>query len=334
MNTTSHVRTAAEIDATARNWILRRESGLSADEQAEFERWRMADLRHAEALTRCSQAWSLLDQPRLGGRAPEMIRMLSVRAGRKRRRRVALGATAVFALLIVGFFWNAQLSLPSRSPASAVVLVPEQRLLPDGGTVELRAGAEIAVDYSGPLRRVTLLRGEALFHVAENKDRPFVVAAAEIEVRAVGTAFLVQLSGELINVVGTHGRVAVERPASSTALPAEFSTLVDAGSRVAVSRPRPVAPQVTVLDDDELADRLAWRVPWLEFSDTLLAEAVGLLNRHSTIQLVVADAELARLPVNGRFRADNSEAFVRILERSFGVKADRLGETITLTKTP
>jgi transmembrane sensor len=341
MNAATPARTAAEIDAAASDWLLRRESGLSPADQVTFEHWCAADPRHPAALARCAQTWTLLDQPRRGGRADEMIRTLSTRARRKSRQRRAIGATAALALLAVGFFWQRDDSSIPSLPASAVVLEPEKRLLPDGGTVELRAGAEIAVDYHGPLRRVTLLRGEALFHVAENKARPFVVTAAGIEVRAVGTAFLVQLGSEEIDVVVTHGRVAVERPAeapsvgapaSSALPPVEFSTLVDAGRRVTVNRPRPVAPPVLGLADTELADRLAWRVPRLEFSNTPLAEAVTLLNRHSALKLVVADSDLARVPVNGLFRTDNTETLVRLMERSFGVRVERAGNTITLHK--
>ena len=40
-------------------------------------------------------------------------------------------------------------------------------------------------------------------------------------------------------------------------------------------------------------------------------------------QLVVDDATTGRLRVGGSFRADNVDAFVRLLEASFGVSAQR-----------
>src|SRR5437660_1453063 len=78
----------------------------------------------------------------------------------------------------------------STPPSSAVVLRPEKQILADGSVVELKSGAEIAVDFTGAYRRVALKRGEAHFQVA-HQSRPFVVTAGPIEFRAVGTAFAV-----------------------------------------------------------------------------------------------------------------------------------------------
>jgi ferric-dicitrate binding protein FerR (iron transport regulator) len=42
------------------------------------------------------------------------------------------------------------------------------------------------------------------------------------------------------------------------------------------------------------------------------------------------DPELARLPVNGVFRADNTAALVRLMESGFGIKAEYEGDRILL----
>jgi ferric-dicitrate binding protein FerR (iron transport regulator) len=52
------------------------------------------------------------------------------------------------------------------------------------------------------------------------------------------------------------------------------------------------------------------------------------------LRLVIDDPALAKIPVNGRFRADNTETLVRLLEAGFGVRAERLGDTITLRRAP
>src|SRR5690606_26598038 len=106
---------------------------------------------------------------------------------------------------------------------------------------------------------------------------------------------------------------------------------VEAGSRMVVGQedmtpilaPTPVSPA-------EMAERLAWRIPKLEFTDTPLAEAVALMNEYSQVQLVIDDAELARLPISGLFRAERTEAFVRLLEANFSVEAERVSETVRL----
>jgi len=223
---------------------------------------------------------------------------------------------------------------------TAVVHHPDYRLLPDGTRVDLRSGAEIRVAYEDDIRRVHLLRGDALFHVKKDPDRPFLVVASGVEIRAVGTAFAVVLSQEELDVVVTEGRVAVEHRQNTTSAsasleqaPGVFSALVDAGERLSLHRTRaPVLLSAVPISKTEISDLLAWRSPRVEFSDTPLQEAVELLNRHSDLKLVVGDVDLARLPVNGLFRADNTETLIRLLESSFDLQTTRVGDTITLTK--
>src|SRR6185312_8533669 len=107
--------------------------------------------------------------------------------------------------------WRARTARPVARADSIVISQPERKTLVDGSVVELRDTAEIAVDYAGPLRRVTLRRGEALFQVAKNPARPFVVKAGGLEVRAVGTAFSVQIDGAAVDVLVTEGRVSVNQ---------------------------------------------------------------------------------------------------------------------------
>lgn len=87
----------------------------------------------------------------------------------------------------------------------------EQRslALADGSTVELNSRSRIKVQYTEHERRIDLLEGQALFHVAKNKARPFIVQTGNTRVRAVGTAFDVYKasSGTVVTVV--EGRVAV-----------------------------------------------------------------------------------------------------------------------------
>lgn len=334
---------SSQIDAAAADWIIRRDAGLTDAEREAFTAWKAEDPRHAAAVARHDQAWSMLDRPRANGTAVDLEHALGRRSARRTRRRLA-ATSLVAVLLIAGFFWIRPASRPGISPVgTAIVLNPELQTLPDGTRVEVRSGASLAVDFSGPLRRVTLQRGEALFHVAKDPQRAFVVSAAGVEVRAVGTAFLVGVGSTAVDVIVTEGKVAVRTgPTSSTpdvnalASPAEAptpQTYVDAGRRLMVGlAPSPVVAEPMEISNAELSDRLAWRATRLEFSYTPLAEAIALMNQHSQVRLVIDDPDLATLPVNGLFRADNSETLLRLLEANFEVSSSREGDVITLRR--
>ena len=338
MNRKPRQPSPAEIDAIASDWIVRAESGLDVTERAALEEWRTSDPRHGAALDQHAQAWSVLESPRRNGRGGEMVHSLAARARRRRQRRLAGAVVAVAGIFVVALGWRASQAEANGTNFVAQLVVPQKQILPDGGSVELKPGAEISVDYSGELRRVTLRRGEALFEVAENKARPFVVTAGGVDVRAVGTAFLVAMGSREVDVVVTHGRVAVERVAPEPAIRgpaapsmATVSTFVDAGSRVTLEiEEQRAAPEVVAVSSNEMQERLAWCGPRVEFSDTTLADAVSLMNRHSKLKLVVADPALAKLRVNGLFRVDNTETLVRLLEASFGVQAERSADSVIL----
>ena len=334
---------SGQIETAAADWVVRRDSGLSEAERVEFARWQGADPRHAEAIARHEQAWSLLERPRAGGRTPELLRALPARIGRRRRRRVAAVMAAVtMVLLTCTAVWQTRDPFQEIAPGKTQVLMPRKQVLPDGSIVELKGETSIRVAYSNSSRLITLEGGEALFHVSKDPTRPFVVAAAGVEVRAIGTVFLVQLGGTQVDVIVTEGKVAVEMvanrvapaaPGNASARPVEAPRFVEAGARLTVDTSMGPAASVPVaISATEIAARLGWRAPFLEFTDVPLTEAVALLNRHSPIPLVVDDPALAALAVNGRFRADNSETLARLLESSFGLTVEHREDQIILRK--
>lgn len=297
-------------------WIVRLQKGLTPGEHERFEAWR-GDPANARAFEQMQAGWHLLNLPRQKGQAGALLALLDRR--RQTRRLRALGGISLAAAACLAVFF----ALPAPKPEArnigkppTMVLKPDKQFLPDGSVVELNAGADIAVDFSGPYRRVKLLRGEALFAVAKDPARPFVVSAGSVDVTAVGTAFTVKHGTDNVRVLVTEGKVAVSqlRPDAPPTAP----VFVAAGEHLTVSA-TPAQPQP--VDPAQVAREIAWRGQRVEFTDTPLAEAVALFNRRNKLQLAVTDLTLADIRLNGIFWADDPEGFVRLLEDGMGVKA-------------
>ncbi|MBX3738915.1 MAG: FecR domain-containing protein [Candidatus Didemnitutus sp.] len=325
------MKRSSQIDSAAAGWILKRDAGLTASEQAEFANWQL-EPAHAEALARKEKAWSTLDRPLSAGQADEVLSRLAARAQQRRRRRLGTSLVLALCLCFVGFWWQQQSShIPE--PRS-VVLLPETRTLEDGTIVYLKAGAHIDVSYSADLRRVALTSGEVHFQVAKNPARPFIVTAGGVDFRAVGTAFAVQLGGSQVDLVVTEGRVAVERklPETVATVAAPEPVVVAAGNQLSIelAKPEPFAP--SAISDQELSTRLAWKAPRIEFSEMPLSEAVQQMNRYAKRKLIVVDPELAQMPVSGIFRADNTETLVDVLEDAGSVRVEREPDRIVLRR--
>jgi transmembrane sensor len=198
--------------------------------------------------------------------------------------------------------------------------------LADGSTVTLNTDSAIHVVLTAAARRIDLDRGEAFFEVAKDPRRPFIVSAAGKRIVAVGTKFSVFRGPLDTRVVVTEGQVKVEEFQAggavglATQLPA--GSIAQAGSAGVLVRHSSVAEAETYV---------SWRSGYIALRDTELADAVAEFNRYNTKQLVIADPAIAEIRVGGNLRATNVEAFVRVLEEGFPVRAEDQGNRIVLT---
>lgn len=271
-----------------------------------------------------------------------------VRARRRRQRVVrsacAAGSLAIVAAVLAWRGGSPPVPAPERTdlariaaaPATATVLAPRREVLPDGSIVELKDGAAIAPAFAADLRAVTLLRGEAHFQVTKDPARPFVVRASGVAVRAVGTAFSVQLGSGAVEVLVSEGRVAVERAAGTTAPVVAQPALLERGglARVALDGER---AEVSAVTPGQLTRRLAWRVPQLEFSQTPLPEIVRLMNEHGGETRLVMDLperEAAEIKLSGLLAADNLDGLAGLLEANFPLRAERVEGGLRLRRRP
>jgi len=340
----SNAENSAPLEATASAWLARRDRGLTAAEQDGYFEWLRADPRHGAMIAHLEKTWGALDalaewRPTHSTRPnPDLLATPTPfrKSGWARRIKCpltirTLAAAAAAAVVVAGVFVFQSVS-PESPPSSGTVRViptPERLTLEDGSVVELNHGGKLEIDFSSETRRVRLVRGEAHFTVTKNPARPFIVEANGVAVRAVGTAFNVRHSAAAIEVLVTEGQVQVERsiavvPASApTPLPPAPTALV-AGERAIVDTTAPTAQLVVAtVGPTEIAQALSWQGVRLEFAELPLAEVVTEFNLRNRQQLVVGDATTGRLRVGGSFRADNVDAFVRLLEASFGVSAQR-----------
>ena len=326
-----------EIALAASGWIVRNNRGLTAAEQDEFSSWLAADPRHGEWWAKRRQAWSEFDvltewRPEHSSE-PNPDLLAAPRRGRRNGLKwvfpvsLALAAGVAVALIVLR-----PAPAGKNVPVIAAAAGYESRALDDGTVVELNGGAEIEVQFTAAERRVRLVRGEAHFQVAKNPLRPFVVEAGGVAVRAVGTAFNVLLGSQAVDVLVTEGRVRVDPPAAAAA--ARVAPDVSAGQRVVVSLSGGAAPVVSTVSEEEIARRLAWQPRLLDFSATPLAEVAAEFNRRNRTQLVLADPALRAMPIVASFRSDNLDGFVRMLEISAGVSAERTGDTVVLRRAP
>jgi len=326
------------IEATAAAWLAERDGGLTPEAAEEFACWRQADPRHEAAVVLLEGTWSKLRQLqsfRPEARVHPDHDLLARPAVRRAPHFPSLAATAALAasLALAAAWWWLRPARPSAGatrPAPAVLATAANgytsTTLPDGSVLELNASSEVSVHFTKAERRLHLVRGEAHFTVAKNKARPFWVEAGTVSVRAVGTEFNVSLRPDSVDVLVTEGRVQVDRSPGLAAAgqPLQTVAVVSAGQETVVAlQGGPDRPAVATVNAAVIREELAWQGPRLEFSDTPLAEVASQFNRYNAVQLELSDPVLGAQPVGGSFKAENVDAFVRLLTSGKDVAADR-----------
>lgn len=188
--------------------------------------------------------------------------------------------------------------------------------LSDGSKIHLNTASTVEVAMRQDVRRIHLVKGEALFEVAHDAHRPFLVDAGSARLRAVGTAFNVRIREDVVELTVTQGVVAVaQREDVVRRIEAPRITAGDG----AVIRSDAVAP--TVLSPDLLRQRTAWQNGVIELDGETLPQAVEEFNRYRGRPIIIGDPRLANLRVGGRFEVDEADKFLTAVECSFPVNA-------------
>ncbi len=320
----------------AAKWMAARDRGFTPAEQDAYLQWLSEDPAHGAEIARLARAWDRLDvlhQWNPTHSARPNADLLQPRQRRPFWRRQPLVLAAATALVIAaGLFW---LRPPATAENASVIMHPGPRrlTLEDGSRVELNTDARIDLHFTAETRAVTLLQGEAHFVVAKNPHRPFVVSAGDYTVRAVGTAFNVALaSPENVSVLVTEGEVQLNTPKPSAA-PPTFPHLF-AGQQAQLDAALANGVRITELSPAEMEAALAWQSFRLEFHALPLREVVAEFNRYNHRQLVVGDSGTGDILIGGTFRADNVEAFVRLLDIGFDIQAQTDRDRIVLLRRP
>lgn len=231
-----------------------------------------------------------------------------------------LAASVVLCALSIGIVWSYR---SMRYPTYATALGEQRSLqLADGSTVQLNARSRIRIHYSDGRRDIDLLSGQALFHVAKDPGRPFVVRSGGTEVRAVGTQFDVykKTGGVVVTVI--EGRVAVsggERSGSGANLPSqnnmETKSYLAAGEQATV-----LAADIQKNAHANVSEAIAWTKRQLVFDYTPLNEVAEEFNRYNQRHLQIDAPHLGDIKISGVFSSTDSASLVRFLREQPGVK--------------
>jgi transmembrane sensor len=297
------------IEEEASLWAARlRGRGMSDQDHAALEAWLDADPEHRHVLGRYRDLSGQLDAKL--GPVLESITVVQAGARRRRWRMVGKALAAAAGLAIAITVWS------HRSQDFATKTAERHgATLADGSHIELNAQTSLAIDFRSGERHVRLTHGEALFSVAKDPARPFVVETPAGVVRVTGTVFNVRAThDERVEVTVLEGTVRLRATS-----PAVADEAVTPGHQATMSSDR-IA--LRTLPGDAAQDVAAWRLGQAIFNDTPLAEVVERFAAYQT-RTVTVDPAAAELQLGGRYSLDDLDGLLRTIERLLPVRVLR-----------
>lgn len=313
--------------AEAAAWLARLEStGRTEATEAGLRAWLDADASHRTAFEKAMDLWAILPGAAAvrEGQATGNPQPLAQAgwSGRRATRPLALVASLMLAILVAGWW-------ALHQPTGYSTAVGEQKVatLEDGTRIALNTDTQLRVRYEEKRRSIVLDDGEAMFEVARNPARPFVVTAGDKIVTAIGTSFIVRKTGGAVTVTLISGKVRVDtRPAAGVDVAARSAILAPgerfSGTADAAAMVMPVSSEAAT----------AWRRGQVMFNDTPLSAAVAELNRYGGPQIDVADPRLGALTVSGVFATNDTAEFADAVAALHGLAVDRAAGRIYLSR--
>ena len=347
MSKPSEQRATQAIIEAANEWLLAmHEEGVSAAEEQAFAAWLRESPVHVREYLKAETMFATLadidqakridveallssendgvvellgpDLSRPGNRTMpvDTPAVAAVEQGARPRRRPVVWAAAAFVVLTVVFgSWYS--TLPQIDTYTTGLGEQRRLVLDDGSVIDMNTQSTLRVAYTESTRDIKLDRGEALFTVAKNPSRPFVVASEHATVRAIGTQFNVLKRNGEVRVTVLEGRVAVENSAS----PAGSVGVVDAPVELGAGDAADVLPAAPITTQAKVNTErtVAWTERRLIFENEPLSAVVAEFNRYNPRQLVINDVALSQERISAVFDADQPDALLRFLEQNASI---------------
>lgn len=316
-------------------WIAKIDGGhLPESDISDFIEWAKRSPRHEEELRHQAVIWDTLD---------EILNVDTLTAQKTSERRrfvlwpmpafTALAAAAA-TLLIIGIYTFLALENPDDTMATSgvtsglfVTQVGEKRsvTLSDGSIITLNTDGQVEVDIQPDSRNIRLLKGEALFEVAHDKNRPFSVTAGSAVIKALGTIFAVHIQDKNIEVIVEDGRVKLSSLFTSSTGQGGIKkkskepialAIISAGQGATFN---PSLEAVKTVEKSDIGKKLAWRNGMLIFDGDDLEYVLRDVSRYTKQNFIISDPELRSLRISGYFPTGQTETLLATLEQSFDI---------------
>jgi len=307
-----------EIEKEANLWIMKENEGLIKEEKIELKQW-LQNKNHQKVyyenknlIDECLN----LDNDFITELEEEFLAETKTNNVFYKGKYIA-ASLLIACIMIFGTFEIKNYFTPSFS--HTYVTANEKKLnisLPDHSTIDLDAKSKLQIEYFSSKRIVDLKEGKALFSVAKNKKRPFIIKSGKTIIEVLGTTFEVINLDDTTTVNVTEGIVRVDYVYNSQN--EKVKTIIQLRQSETLS----LNNKGKILNHGKVNVKkiASWRNDLLEFNKTTLKEAINLFRRYTDTQVKFENYELSQLTISGKYSTKQYDSFLESIALIYPIK--------------
>ncbi|MES2823090.1 MAG: FecR domain-containing protein [Pseudomonadota bacterium] len=324
-----------KIEEEACHWLAKIDRQLTIAEEGEFKQWITLSAIHYKLFMAMAEHWDHTEmlkhfknvnrklQPDIHQKAPPMNQQ------KPYFYRPAIAACIFFVcmLSVLGIFKylsplteSDEYAIQYSETFSTATNSFADSLLPDGSRIKINAKSYARISYSNKIRKIELSKGEVFIEVAHDANRPLVVYANDRFVKAVGTAFNVNLVNvKTIKLTVTEGKVVYGTADNNEKndIPAIKTSLVSSGQQVILGG---LVENIISISKEELNRALSWRSGKLIFNGQTLKEVLTEIERYTDYKFVMGTASIGDIQIAGYFNAGDIDKFLSAMKNNFDIE--------------
>ncbi|MFY9083292.1 FecR domain-containing protein, partial [Aliarcobacter butzleri] len=183
------------------------------------------------------------------------------------------------------------------------------------------------IEYFNGKREVNLINGRAMFEVAKDENRPFIIKSKDINIEVVGTKFEVIHKEDTTTINVENG--VVKTYYSKYFFDKQNQAILTKAQSLTYSNEIGAISQIKIIEPEKIA---LWREKKILFDKTTLKEALEEFSKYSDISVLFLSKELENYSITGEFSSTQLDIFIKTISKIYPIKIERNEKSIRISK--
>ncbi|MFV7791163.1 FecR family protein [Aliarcobacter lanthieri] len=324
------MNTETKIKEEATYWVMCEKEGFCENQKKEFQTWLLKDEIHQKTFNRIKFIHKMSKSI-----SDDNAKYLSQKAHKKISKdkflnKIKSFTTLAASLLILCFFAlkiyddNFQVEFSKTLVTDTKGLKLE---LPDGSNLFLDAKTNLEIEFYNGKRFVNLINGRAMFEVAKDENRPFIIKSDDINIEVVGTKF------EVIHKYDTT-TINVEDGKVKTYYSKYF---FDKQNEVVLTKAQSLSYKndigaISKIKNIEIEKIALWINNKIFLDKTPLKDAIEEFSKYNDILVNYSSVEIENYFITGEFSSNQLDIFLKTITKIYPLKVDKKDKELNISK--